>query len=199
MDLFNQIVVNPQLEIEKISGLRYIENYISRQEHDNLLFTIDHEPWMNDLKRRVQHYGFKYDYKSRRIDLSMRIGELPAWAKVIVEKLKVQGYFQQSPDQLIINEYLPGQGITPHIDCEPCFEDTIASISLGSTCVMDFTNQITAIKLPVLLAPRSIVILKGDSRYNWTHGIAARKTDNFQGQQYPRKRRVSLTFRKTII
>ncbi|UPT65181.1 MAG: alpha-ketoglutarate-dependent dioxygenase AlkB [Sphingobacteriales bacterium JAD_PAG50586_3] len=92
-----------------------------------------------------------------------------------------------------------GQGITPHIDCEPCFEDTLISISLGSYCVMDFGKKLSSEKVPVLLAPRSIVILKGESRYTWTHGIAPRKTDVYHDMKIERRRRISLTFRKTII
>ena len=182
-----------------ISGLKYVTDYLSPAQHDSLLAAIDQAPWLNDLKRRVQHYGFKYDYKFRRIDLSMKIGELPAWALEIAMDLFEKQFFQELPDQLIVNEYLPGQGIAPHIDCQPCFENTIASISLGSACVMDFAHPIRKEKIPILLEPRSLVVLQGDSRYFWTHGIAGRKTDVFEGKVFLRQRRVSLTFRKTIL
>jgi len=182
-----------------ISGLQYISQYLNTNYHDSLLSAIDQAPWLNDLKRRVQHYGFKYDYKFRRIDLSMKIGELPAWALEIANDLHEKQFFPELPDQLIVNEYLPGQGIAPHIDCEPCFEGTIASISLGSACVMDFTHSIRKEKIPILLEPRSLVVLQGDSRYFWTHGIAGRKADVFEGKPFLRQRRVSLTFRKTIL
>jgi alkylated DNA repair dioxygenase AlkB len=103
------------------------------------------------------------------------------------------------PDQVIVNEYQPGQGISSHIDCVPCFTDTIISLSLGSACVMNFTGVPTGEKIPVLLEPRSIVVLKDDARYKWTHSIPARKVDHFYGQTITRERRVSLTFRKVII
>lgn len=182
-----------------ISGLQYISQYLNTNNHDSLLTAIDQSPWLDDLKRRVQHYGFKYDYKSRRIDLSMKIGELPAWALELANDLHEKQFFQELPDQLIVNEYIPGQGIAPHIDCTPCFEGTIASISLGSACVMDFTHSIRKEKIPILLEPRSLVVLQGDSRYFWTHGIAGRKADVFEGKPFLRQRRVSLTFRKTIL
>lgn len=41
-------------------------------------------------------------------------------------------------DQLIINEYTPGQGINPHIDNPTLFSSPIVSLSLGSDCVMEF-------------------------------------------------------------
>ena len=71
----------------------------------------------------------------------MRVGELPEWLKILSEKLYQEGYMPKIADQVIVNEYLPGQGISAHIDCEPCFQDTIVSLSLGSSCVMDFTNK----------------------------------------------------------
>jgi hypothetical protein len=79
------------------------------------------------------------------------------------------------------------------------FTDTIISLSLGSSCVMDFTRVSTGDKISVLLEPRSIVVLKDDARYQWMHIIAARKGDLFQGEPITRERRVSLTFRKVII
>ena len=57
------------------------------------------------------------------------------------------------PDQLIVNEYQPGQGISAHIDCEPCFKNTIVTVSLGSVYEMDF---ISLCLVPIF---RSTVIL----------------------------------------
>ena len=39
-----------------IAGLKYIPGYLGSQEQDQLLAAIDQQPWMTDLKRRVQHY-----------------------------------------------------------------------------------------------------------------------------------------------
>jgi alkylated DNA repair dioxygenase AlkB len=64
---------------------------------------------------------------------------------------------------------------------------------------MDFFNLMNGNKLAVLLEPCSAVILTGPSRYEWTHGIATRKTDSFHSKKIARKLRVSLTFRKVII
>ncbi|RZL05487.1 MAG: DUF11 domain-containing protein, partial [Pedobacter sp.] len=102
------------------------------------------------------------------------------------------------PDQVIINEYTPGQGISPHIDCEPCFGNTIISLSLGSACIMEFTHRKHGQKVEILLRPRSLVVLSGESRSLWTHGIPVRKQDVFGGCKFIRSTRVSLTFRKVI-
>lgn len=185
--------------LNKIKGLNLIENYISEEEERNLIAQIDKQNWLNDLKRRVQHYGYKYDYKARRIDVSMKIGSLPNWGTKLADRFYQEGIFSKLPDQLIVNEYQIGQGIAPHIDCEPCFDDTIVSLSLNATTIMDFTNSITNEKIPIFLNRRSLVVLKGPSRYDWKHSIAARKTDKHDGSTYSRERRISLTFRKVLI
>ena len=187
--------------IDEICGLQYIENYITEFQHKWLLDEIDKHEWLTDLKRKVQHYGFKYDYKARKVNYDMRIGELPEWLKRLSQKLHKDGHMPEVADQVIVNEYLPPkQGISGHIDCEPCFKDTIVSLSLGSSCVMDFTyKHDKAKKIPVWLAPRSLIVLSDEARYEWLHGIAARKYDVWDGHKYERQRRVSLTFRRVII
>lgn len=190
---------NVEISITKIPGLKYIPNFISEKEHSDLSLAINKEVWLTDIKRRVQHYGWKYDYKLRSIDYSMYLGELPEWIKPVALRLAQKGCMSKIPDQLIINEYLPGQGITNHVDCEPCFEDTIVSISLGASCVMDLINLKTKEKVEILLEPKSIVVISGEARYNWTHGIAARRTDNINGTKLQRKLRMSMTFRNVIL
>jgi alkylated DNA repair dioxygenase AlkB len=195
----DQMVTNLESTIARISGLKYIPDFINEKEHEELWQAIYKEPWLTDLKRRVQHYGWKYDYKSRSIDYSMFLGELPSWAKPIANRLYNSGYLPNMPDQLIINEYQPGQGITNHVDCEPCFGSTIITISLGSKCVMDFINIKTKEKIEVLLEPRSLAVLSEEARYNWSHGIAARKIDKFRNVKTDRQLRISMTFRNVIL
>lgn len=185
--------------ISNIKGLLYIPEYITKEEHALVWQAVNAENWLGDLKRRVQHYGFKYDYKARFIDYSMKIGELPEWVMPLAKRLHQERCMPEVPDQLIVNEYKQGQGIANHVDCEPCFGDTIISLSLGSTCIMDFINKETKEKIEVLLEPRSLVVLKGDARYLWTHGIVGKKTDDFKGQRHERTTRVSLTFRNVVL
>ena len=188
------------LLFDAIHGLQYIEDYIDEHQHNWLLAEIDKNLWLDDLKRRVQHYGFKYDYKARRVDIGMHLGELPEWLKRLSQKLYEDKHMPEVADQVIVNEYEPGQGISSHIDCEPCFKDTIVSLSLGSGCVMNFTHKFDKTKkIPVWLEPRSLVVLSGEARHEWLHGIPARKSDVWDGQKHDRQRRVSLTFRKVIV
>ena len=182
-----------------IPGLEYILDYISAPEHQKLIEIIDIQPWLNDLKRRVQHYGYKYDYKARAIDQSMYLGSLPDWLQGLADKLHQDGIFPDIPDQVIVNQYLPGQGISAHIDCVPCFGETIVSLSLGSAAMMQLTRPRTNERQEIYLEPCSLIALSGPARYDWQHAIPARKSDIIDGVKISRGRRVSLTFRKTIL
>jgi alkylated DNA repair dioxygenase AlkB len=179
----------------QISGLRYLPNYITRQEHDQLLAIIDQQPWLDTLKRRVQHYGYRYDYKSRSVDASMFLGALPMWIAPLTGRLQREGLVTQAPDQLIVNEYEPGQGISAHVDSIAAFGDTVLSLTLGSACVMLFSKLKYEEAVPLLIEPCSLVIMQGEARYQWKHSIPPRKRDSYLGQTIERARRVSLTFR----
>lgn len=185
-------------DAKTIPGLTYIPNYISVEEQNELLHIIDQQIWSTLLKRRVQHYGYRYDYKNGTLAASSYLGKLPDWIQPLAKRLYSDDLTAQVPDQVIVNEYQPGQGITSHIDCVPCFGKTIISLSLGSPCVMDFIHPETQEKAQILLIPGGVLALKGEARYVWQHGIAARKKDNYQGGEFLRNRRVSLTFREVL-
>ena len=83
--------------VSPILGLTYCPNYISKQEETFLLAQIDAQTWLSDLKRRVQHYGYKYDYRARRIDTTMKIGALPQWLNSLITRLYDDGFFKTMP------------------------------------------------------------------------------------------------------
>jgi len=121
---------------------------------------------------------------------------IPDFLQTLLQRLKEEDHFTKLPDQLIINEYLPGQGIHPHIDKTYCFAESVAGLSLLSPVVMSFTHPETKEKRDVLLEPRSLLVLKRESRYEWKHGIDYVQADHYKGQEIPRgNRRVSITFR----
>ncbi len=174
-----------------ISGLQYHSEFLTAEEEQDLIKIIDDQMWLSDLKRRVQHYGYKYDYRHRIIDQSMNLGPLPEFFHSVLEKL--QTIWQFRPDQIIVNEYMPGQGIGTHIDCVPCFGTTIMSLSLLSPCIMEFGLGKQVVEK--WLEPRSLLILEGAARYDWTHRIPARAIDCLDNKFFDRNRRLSLTFR----
>jgi alkylated DNA repair dioxygenase AlkB len=180
-----------------INGLLYIPQYISQVEHNQLLETVDAQPWRTDLARRTQHYGYVYDYRARKVDPSAHLGDLPVWLQPIATQLCSDGLMPAAPDQAIVNEYTSGQGIADHIDCVPCFDDVIVSLSLAAPVVMDLKRKEE--QVAILLEPCSLLLLRGEARYRWTHGIPRRQQDRIADGVLPRQRRVSITFRKVIL
>ena len=176
-------------------GARLVDGFFGIGEAQHLLAAIDAEPWRSDLKRRVQHYGWVYDYRARAVSPDMDLGPLPTWLTEIAHRVGKDGGFDATPDQVIVNEYLPGQGISAHVDCEPCFGPVIASLSLCGSAEMTFKKRSTGERHSAILEPANLLILSGEARYDWTHEIPARKSDVVEGVRQPRKRRVSLTFR----
>jgi alkylated DNA repair dioxygenase AlkB len=184
----------------EISGLKLIRNYVSESEAAALLSEIDsHESaWLHELSRRVQHYGFKYDYRARALTESDRIGPIPDWIGKLGARMTEDGLFGRYPDQVIINEYLPGQGIAAHADRETCFGSVVSSLSLGSDVIMEFTQANSGERLSLLLPKLSLLVMTGEARYLWKHAIPQRTKDRVAGRTIHRQRRVSLTFRTVL-
>ena len=211
-----------------VEGLVYIPNLLSRDKEKELLSLIGSQEWSTALKRRVQQYGFLYDYQARSV-LDMERGQdLPDWSEGVVTSLRellcelgLQNlvHLWPTPNQMIVNEYTPGQGISAHVD-KDIFEDVIVSVSLGSDVGMEFSPCPALLKerpseqpVLVLLERGSAIILTGASRSLWKHGIRPRKTDrgalkmvfqrSLEGEDFvvtkpvlvQRERRISITFR----
>ncbi|TVU23765.1 hypothetical protein EJB05_26145 [Eragrostis curvula] len=115
-------------------------------------------------------------------------------------------------DQLIANRYKPGEGICAHVDLMR-FDDGIAIISLESACVMQFSQaepggtardilkqgDIESTKVPVHLSPGSLVLMSGDARYLWKHGINRKPgAQLWDGRELEQDYRTSVTMRKLL-
>ena len=187
-------------EVPGIPGLKIIEAFLTPKQQAFCIQRVDtaRDQWRDDLSRRVQHYGWRYDYKARAITPAMRIGALPQWLTRLARKLCIETRaFDKVPDQVIVNEYIPGQGIAMHTD-HPSFGPTVCTISLLDDWEMDFATRAAA-KRHVLLPKGSCVLLTGEARSAWQHGIASRQTEVMGSGKRMRRRRVSLTFRTVLV
>jgi alkylated DNA repair dioxygenase AlkB len=177
-----------------VPGLEICADYVTRDEEARLLAAIDRLPWSAALRRRVQHYGRAYEYRRRSVS-NAPVEPLPPWAAELGERLLREGRFSRLPEQVIVNEYVPGQGIAAHVDRVDAFGPVVASLSLGSAVTMDFVERPAGRRLAVRVAERSLMVLSGSARSEWAHGIAARRSDEVDGAKMSRGRRVSITFR----
>ncbi|XP_057551219.1 alkylated DNA repair protein alkB homolog 8 isoform X2 [Hippopotamus amphibius kiboko] len=171
-------------------GLKVIEEIISSDDEKILLESVtwtedtDNQNFQKSLKhRRVKHFGYEFHYENNNVDKDKPLpGGLPNICVSILEKWLKEGFIKHKPDQLTVNQYEPGHGIPAHIDTHSAFEDEIISLSLGSEIVMDFKHP-DGVTVPVMLPCRSLLVMTGESRYLWTHGITPRKFDTVQASR----------------
>ncbi|XP_078437736.1 RNA-binding (RRM/RBD/RNP motifs) family protein isoform X2 [Wolffia australiana] len=197
------------LDAEELAlpGLLLAKDFITPDEETELLAEVDARPWRRLAKRRVQHYGHVFMYETRNVDPSLPLGDLPAFLSNLL--LRIASFAQLSAeeddeagtarvfDQVTVNEYPPGVGISPHIDTHSAFTGPILSLSLAGPCVMEFRQHSPPARKAIFLPPRSLLVMSGDARYAWHHYIPHHKVDFVRGEAVRRgARRVSVTFRK---
>lgn len=174
-------------------GAHLVPDFITPAEEDRIILRVSQAGWITALNRRVQHYGFYYDYSGAR--QPEPAPAFPPWAQAMAERL--QPLFGGAiPVQCIVNEYRPGQGIGMHADHRD-FGPILASLSLSAEWPMSFRPRdgraYAAAAQPgdeiALLPRRSLLLLTGAARQSWMHGIdrpiSARETGT----------RISATFR----
>ena len=163
-------------------GLRYEEGFISSQQEAELIARIERLP-LAGMKyqqytalRRVVSYGGQYDFSAQRLEAAE---PLPDWLQPLREQ--AAAWSGVAPDdfrQALVAEYQPGTPLGWHRDV-PDFED-IVGISLGNEGMLRFRPypHETGRKGPTLklmLAPRSIYLLRGAARWEWQHSVPPAK------------------------
>ncbi|KAK1305231.1 hypothetical protein QJS10_CPB11g00027 [Acorus calamus] len=207
-----------------IDGLYMLHEFVTTEEEKELLEAVDGRPWKSLSKRRVQHYGYEFLYNIRNVDSRQFLGELPSFVYPILKKISLFPDLGNSErkiiNQLTVNEYPPGVGLSPHIDTHSAFDEYIFSLSLAGPCIMEFRkyskgtwrsmsatssnleaensgNDSNHIKKAIFLPPRSMLLMSGEARYAWHHYIPHHKVDKVGDDLIQRaQRRVSFTFPK---
>ncbi|KIM82017.1 hypothetical protein PILCRDRAFT_820910 [Piloderma croceum F 1598] len=175
----------------------YIPDFVTQAEEEYLVRKITESPrhkWKYLANRRLQLLGGEITSKN-----TLFPQEMPPFIKAypnIIERLQSTGAFRSSPhglpNHVILNEYLPGQGIMPHED-GPSYHPVVATISLGSHAVFHYYNYKSEDALAtsessnqsseagrvvnpvpilsVLLEPRSVIITTSSLYTSHLHGI----------------------------
>ena len=174
-------------------GAVIVPDFVTPAEEARILLRIAEAPWLAELRRRVQHYGFRYDYTGG--GSRVPAPAFPRWAAAMAERLQ-PNFGGALPVQCIVNEYRPGQGIGMHADHRE-FGPVVASMSLGAAWPMRFRRRGAAPYardgLPgdevAVLPRRSVLVLAGPARAAFMHGIDRADTAGESAT------RVSATFR----
>jgi alkylated DNA repair protein alkB family protein 8 len=121
---------NPKLP----PGLILIEDFITEEEERRLLssFSTTEDAWQVLSKRKVQHYGYEFDYLTRNANRAPGHGnvvslDFPEWLNPVLAGMEGRVAFR--PDQLTVNHYEAGQGIPHHIDTHSAFYVRTSRIS----------------------------------------------------------------------
>ena len=117
-------------------GARIVRDPITGAEEERILLRISQAPWMTELSRRVQHYGYRYDYRARGAGRHDPAAPFPRWAEAVAGRLAPH-FAGRVPERCIVNEYRPGQGIGMHAD-HAAFGPVVASLPLGAAGAMRF-------------------------------------------------------------
>uniref|UniRef100_UPI0037E70F68 alkylated DNA repair protein alkB homolog 8 n=1 Tax=Semicossyphus pulcher TaxID=241346 RepID=UPI0037E70F68 len=180
----DSVTCKEEASIPLPEGLILEEDFVSTEEEALLLAAIDWSSTNDDVTvqkalkhRKVKHYGFEFRYDNNNVDKDKPLpAGIPQECLPVLERCVRNGHINIMPDQLTVNQYESGQGIPPHVDTHSAFEDTILSLSLGAQAVMEFRHPDGRL-VPVVLPARSLLVMKGESRHLWTHGITPRKFD----------------------
>ncbi|KAL9971627.1 hypothetical protein ACROYT_G017818 [Oculina patagonica] len=171
-------------------GLVLVEDFVTEAEEEELIQALGWGSDGNDNEiqgtanqqlrhRRVKHFGYEFLYGTNNVDKSNPLQDgIPSICDPLLDQIQENVKFK--PDQMTVNEYQPGQGIPPHVDTHSAFEDGIVSLSLGSQVTMEFRNP-DGRHASVVLPRRSLLVMTGESRYLWSHGITPRKYDIIYG------------------
>ncbi|KAJ6578769.1 hypothetical protein DFH09DRAFT_347382 [Mycena vulgaris] len=157
----------------------YLPDFLTEDEEQYLIRKINEYPqqrWKQLANRRLQLWGG--ELTSKNVLITQPMPPCVETYPDIINRLKSTGIFTASPhgkpNHIIMNEYLPGQGIMPHED-GPAYFPVVATISLGSHSVFHYyqykrdavgaqperTEGRSIDPTPVLsilLEPRSVVI-----------------------------------------
>ncbi|ESN95950.1 hypothetical protein HELRODRAFT_86209, partial [Helobdella robusta] len=200
----------------------YVPDYVSEICEGELLsqiYNVSKTRWTQLSHRRLQNWGGTPHIKG------MVEEKLPNWLAEQCSRLASLGlYGGKTPNHVLINEYLPGQGIMPHTD-GPLYYPTVCILSLASNLLIDFyrphnhhhhLQQESISKRSKMadrrvgslyLKRRSLLIFRSEAYTNYLHGIRDTTNDHiddkvlnlgpdFYGKDLKRaEARISMTIR----
>ncbi|KAJ2709767.1 hypothetical protein H4R19_004082, partial [Coemansia spiralis] len=190
--------------LDAAHGVHYVADFVTADEEAQIMQHICNDerreagPWAQVQKRYIKHYGHAFDYHLKHIgDVSLAAApQLPPWILPFADRIRARlPVCALPPDQLTIQRYPPGAGISFHADSHTAFVGPIAVLSMGAPVHMDFREPATRAQATLDLHPRSLLVVVGEARLGWEHAIRARRSDLVDGQMREREERWSITLR----
>jgi len=206
------------------SGLQYFRDFVGAEEELELVQTCDGKSaaWMRHIRRAQQFFGLVY-YQTSQVLPALQptqdspatqqrgrpLADLPPW---LLPRVLGTGVFRHGVNQVQANEYLEDSGIGLHVE-DPAAGPAFATVSLLQPVQLTLMRAVEGRPphrnvrdsedcVKVLLEPRSLLVLQGESRHRFAHAIRqSRLVPLPEGGMLRRGtgyRRISLTFRGII-
>ena len=159
----------------------YIADFLTLAEEADILSHICATPstrWTSLSHRRLLSLPSNLTGTARD---TLIASPLPAYlSDPVLQRFADLGIFKGSPhgipNHVLVNEYLPGQGIMPHED-GPAYYPCTATVSLGAAVVLDVYEKNgkgekgETPRWRILQEPRSLLVTSGDMYTDTLHGI----------------------------
>lgn len=199
MDLFNQNIDQNYLPFD--GEVNYYGPILNVQDHQHYFKTLmETIKWKNDeavifgkkiiTNRKVAWYAdSEYDYTYSNTTRRSLV-----WTNELLElKNRVEEKLNTQFNSCLLNLYHNGdEGVGWHSDDEKTLnrEAEIASLTFGAERNFVFKHKEKGDKVTILLQAASLLVMKGQTQYNWLHSIPKSKKIKTP--------RVNLTFRKML-
>jgi len=189
-------------ECPSFSGVRVIENFLTREEAASILEDIEKAPFTKAQSGKLkQHYGPKVNFNKKKMNAS-RFQGLPAYAWRIEDRFRqladVEFEGHAATEQLEFERALEAFETTDlfvlryaeqdasnldfHLDDTFAYGELILDLSLESDSVLTFLdrnhgqtedNSKSPKCVRIPLPARSIVAVFGKARFEWEHAVLA--------------------------
>ncbi|XP_028322955.1 alpha-ketoglutarate-dependent dioxygenase alkB homolog 4 [Gouania willdenowi] len=157
-------------------------NFISEEEEDELLKSMDKDVWIQSQSgRKKQDFGPKVNFKKRKV----RVGDfsgLPMLSHKLVLRMQrepILAHFE--PVEQCNLDYHPerGSAIDAHLDDSWLWGERLVTINMLSDTTLTMSvdeglpeaGLMGAVHVAVQLPRRSLVVLFGEARHRWKHAI----------------------------
>ena len=161
---------------EPPAGFLYLADLIEPDEERRLIGLMEELPWEAvifrgyEARRRVAHFGHRYDFEVRGVSPGLPIPE-----PLVALRQRAAALADDDPEryvEVLATEYRPGATIGWHSDA-PAFGSTVLGVSLASACRMRFRRRVEGSwsRFDQVLEPRSAYVIGSEARSAWQHSI----------------------------
>ncbi|XP_075983807.1 alpha-ketoglutarate-dependent dioxygenase alkB homolog 7, mitochondrial [Anticarsia gemmatalis] len=186
--------MKPELRATVLKDMQVYPDFITEREEADMLAEL--EPTLKRMRYEFDHWdnaihGFRETERTRWSESS----------ECVLARVRALAFSPSSgagtplPHAHVLDLAAAGY-IKPHVDAVRFCGDVIAGLCLVSSAVMHLEHTTDKdLSLHVLLARRSLYIMKGEARYSFSHAVLGGEHSVFRGEKVPRQRRVAVICR----